>query len=68
MSGNTPLIVASCLGNVDVVKLLLSCDSCETADLNREDEWGMTALDCARENGFEDVMALLGDAELGKGS
>ena len=52
MSGKTPLILASCSGNVDVVKLLVSC---EKTDVNKRDDFGITALDCARQNGLADV-------------
>ena len=41
------------MGNVDAVKLLVGC---EKTDVKKRDEWGMTALDCARENGFVDVL------------
>ena len=52
MSGKTPLIIASCLGNVDVVKLLIEC---EKTYVKWRNDLGMTALDCARENGFADA-------------
>lgn len=50
----TPLMLAACVGNEDVVTLLLE----RGADFNRE-ESGVTALHLAAQGGHEEVVAVL---------
>ena len=56
LSGKTPLIVASCMGNTEVVKLLLQS---ENIDINSKDDFDMTALDCAKENGHPETTSAI---------
>lgn len=45
LSGNTSLHIATVLGNVKIMKLLLDAG----ADVNMENKWGLSALGCAIE-------------------
>ena len=51
----TPLIVASALGQVDMIKLLLS----NGADKNHKNCFNKMAIDYAKEYGFQDVIFVL---------
>lgn len=53
--GQTPLMIASMLGNREIVQLMLDYD----ADLNFYDNKGLTALMLASRNGQSDIVELL---------
>jgi ankyrin repeat protein len=53
--GDTPLIVASLIGNEEIIKILLDAG----AEVNAKDKGGYTALVWATENGHADIAGLL---------
>ncbi|GEM_PF-3141914 len=55
-NGNTPLHVAALNGHTDIVRLLLAQPGIDTT---RSNNAGQTALDLAREKGFEEIALLL---------
>jgi ankyrin repeat protein len=55
----TALITAAKNVKTDIVKLLIA----EKADLNLTDDYGNTAIDYARENGYDKIVTLLEQAE-----
>ena len=55
-TGNTPLHVAALNGYTDIVRLLLEQPGIDTTRTNNN---GKTALDLAREKGFEEITQLL---------
>lgn len=55
-NGNTPLHVAALNGYTDIVRLLLAQPGIDTT---RSNNAGQTALDLAREKGFEEIALLL---------
>lgn len=55
--GKTPLIIASAAGNIDIVKLLHKYD----AKLNARDKDNLSAIDHARNKGFESVVEFIAE-------
>lgn len=53
--GDTPLIVASLIGNEEIIKILLSGG----AEVNARDKDGWTALVWATEIGYANIAGLL---------
>uniref|UniRef100_A0A0G4HYJ9 Uncharacterized protein n=1 Tax=Chromera velia CCMP2878 TaxID=1169474 RepID=A0A0G4HYJ9_9ALVE len=57
--GETALMLASCKGHTDIVRLLVDAK----ANVDMQDKNGMTALILASENGHTDIVRLLVDAK-----
>jgi len=52
----TPLLIASCCGHIEIVKLLLND---QRVDVNKEDEYGITPFSIACQNGRIEIVKLL---------
>ncbi|OHT03977.1 hypothetical protein TRFO_28638 [Tritrichomonas foetus] len=51
----TPLIIASCFGHLDTIKLLLA----KGANINHQDKDGLSPLQHASQNGYADIVEIL---------